>query len=299
MKFFKQIFNIIKNRKIALIGFIVLLAVFFLFYQQRQLRQEMRLKVQFIEEKNILRDELDDLIDEHDELLDEYGNLNDQLEEKDSIIQNQITEIRGLIRTKNNLEEARKKIEILKQISKRYLQDIDSLFTVNKLLTLEKDSVIKINKKINWKNYKLNKENKELEAKVNQGSILEVYDISVDAFRYRSTGTEISTRSAKKTQVLRSCFKISANQIASTGERDIYIQYVNELGEILFNSEMDKILIGDKEISYTSKQIINYQNQELELCVDWEREGILLAGIYQLNIIIDNRISGRTAFRLK
>ena len=41
--------------------------------------------------------------------------------------------------------------EILKQISKRYLQDIDSLFTVNKLLTLEKDSVIKINKKIKIK----------------------------------------------------------------------------------------------------------------------------------------------------
>ena len=43
----------------------------------------MELKVQFIEEKNILRDELDDLIDEHDELLDEYGILNDQLEDKD------------------------------------------------------------------------------------------------------------------------------------------------------------------------------------------------------------------------
>ena len=77
------------------------------------------------------------------------------------------------------------------------------------------------------------------------------------------------------------------------------LQYINELGEILLNSEIDKILIGDKEISYTSKQMINYQNQELELCVDWERDEILLAGVYQLNIIIDNRISGRTAFRLK
>ena len=47
---------------------------------------------------------------------------------------------------------------------------------------IDQSIVIKVNKKINWKNYKLNKENKELEAKVNQGSILEVYDISVDAF---------------------------------------------------------------------------------------------------------------------
>ena len=44
----------------------------------------MKLKVQFIEQKNMLRDELDDIIDEHDDLLDEYGELNDKLYEKDS-----------------------------------------------------------------------------------------------------------------------------------------------------------------------------------------------------------------------
>ena len=34
------------------------------------------IRLQYIEEKNALRDDLDDLIDEHDDLLDEYGNLN-------------------------------------------------------------------------------------------------------------------------------------------------------------------------------------------------------------------------------
>ena len=44
----------------------------------------MDLKIQFIEQKIFLRDELDDLIDEHDDLLEEYGDLNDQLFQKDS-----------------------------------------------------------------------------------------------------------------------------------------------------------------------------------------------------------------------
>ena len=59
------------------------------------MEEQMELKIQFIEQKNMLRDELDDLIDEHDELLDEYGDLNNQLHDKDSIIQKQITDIRN------------------------------------------------------------------------------------------------------------------------------------------------------------------------------------------------------------
>ena len=78
----------------------------------------MELKVQFIEQKNMLRDELDDLIDDHDELLNEYGDLNNQLHEKDSLIQHQSSEIRNLIRTQNDLDEAKKKIAVLKEISK-------------------------------------------------------------------------------------------------------------------------------------------------------------------------------------
>ena len=49
------------------------------------------------------------MIDEHDDLLEEYGDLNDQLFQKDSLIQKQIAEIRNLIRTKNDLKEARVK----------------------------------------------------------------------------------------------------------------------------------------------------------------------------------------------
>ena len=78
----------------------------------------MDLKIQFIEQKNILRDELDDLIDEHDDLLEEYGDLNDQLFQKDSLIQKQIAEIRNLIRTQNDLKEARENREFKKDSSK-------------------------------------------------------------------------------------------------------------------------------------------------------------------------------------
>ncbi len=104
----KELWEDSTNRRVIIlfIGIVILLIVS-LFFQQHRMEQQMQLKVQFIEQKNMLRDELDDLIDEHDDVLDEYGDLNDQLYEKDSVIQHQIAEIRNLIRTKSDLNDSR------------------------------------------------------------------------------------------------------------------------------------------------------------------------------------------------
>jgi len=285
-------------RKIIIILIIViisLIAVFF--YQSNKIKESHQVSLQQLEEKNILRDELDDLIDQHDNLLNDYGELNTTLEEKDSIIQNQISEIRNLIRVKNDLQEARKKINLLKEISKRYIADVDSLLVLNKTLVNEKDSVIKVNKDINWKNYKLNKENKKLSEKVNEGSVLEVFDLKVQGYRFRKTGVEIETSSAKKVQNLRVCFTVSANSIANKEKKEIFFQYINEQGQVL-NSK-DSIDVEEIKQAYTFKSFIEYENIEIEECVDWERVSILRPGIYQLNVIIDNKVSGQTAFLLK
>jgi len=259
------------------------------------MKKQMDLKIQFIEQKNIIRDELDDLVDEHDELLEEYGDLNNQLFEKDSLIQNQIAEIKSLIRNKKDLKEARIKIENLKRISKRYLADIDSLFYINERLASEKDSVIKVNKNINWKNYTLNKKNVQLSDQVNKGSVLEVSNISVEALRFRGTGKEVPTRSAQKTQILRSCFNISANQIAKSGQKSLCIQYLNPRGEIL--NSTDSVNINQVQYSFTDS--INYLNKDLEICIDFERNKMLIEGNYVLKVFIDDLFLAESKFNLR
>ena len=114
--------------------FIIVGLIIFLIFKEIKENKQDAIRLQYIEEKNALRDDLDDLIDEHDDLLDEYGNLNNQLHDKDSIIQKQIVEIRNLIRTKDDLTEARKKIAVLKDIAKRYVSNIDSLLIINENL---------------------------------------------------------------------------------------------------------------------------------------------------------------------
>jgi len=281
-----------------LLVIIVGLVVFLIFKEIKEKKQDA-IRMQYIEEKNALRDDLDDLIDEHDDLLDEYSDLNDQLHEKDSIIQNQIAEIRNLIRTKNDLSEARKKIIALKEISKRYLANIDSLLVVNERLAIEKDSVIKVNKNINWKNYKLNKQNEKLTEKVNKGSVLEILDVDVKTVRYRGTGREVSTRFAKKVQKVIVCFTIGANQISDAEEKLVYLQLLSSNGDIIAGDKDLLINVNDEDVSYTTSATFEYENIEMTSCFEWERIQQLERDIYLINLIIEGRIIGQQELKLR
>jgi len=262
--------------------------------------QKQEIRIQYIEEKNALRNDLDDLIDEHDNLLEQYGDLNIQLGKKDSIIRSQISEIRNLIRTKDDLKVVKEKIEILKNISLRYLSDIDSLFNINMQLNNQKDSVININKNINWKNYKLNKENKELIDKVNIGSALEIGDIFVETIKYRNSGKELVTTKASKVIIIRTSFNIKSNLIADKGLKNIYIRYLDQNGNILLDTDKQQVFNADiEEKKYSILKKIQYENKLLPVSIDFKRRDQLIAGDYFVEIYIENALLGTYIFNLK
>ena len=277
---------------------IILSLVSSLFFQKEQMQKQMDIKIQFVEEKNQLRDELDDLIDEHDNLLEEYSGLGDQLQVQDSIIKQQISEIRGLLRKENDLKIAREKIDRLKEIAKRYIADIDSLLVLNQKLTKQKDSVIRVNKDINWKNYKLNKQNIELEKKVFEGSILEISDLNVTTFRYRKSGRLVETSSAKKTQIIQVCFLVLQNTIAKKEIKNYYLQIIDPNSNVI-SSDSIKYVIDSTTFLFTKKDSLFYDNSEQSICLDWQRINILQEGIYKVHLYVDERLSAKTAFRLK
>ena len=89
---------------ILLSFFIVLILI-----RENQYQKNIQTVIQYQEEKNSLRDNLDNLIDEHEILKDEYGDLSNQLEDRDSTILAYADEIKQLLRSKGELSEARKK----------------------------------------------------------------------------------------------------------------------------------------------------------------------------------------------
>lgn len=255
--------------------------------------EQLALMIENVEQKNALRDDLDDLIDEHEMLKDENIELSDQLYSKDSIINAYSNEIKQLLRNESDLNKARVKIKRLKEISKKYVNALDSLFILNESLQLENDSVKNANRLISNKNRDLLKTNKNLSQKVTTASVLKLIDISVEGLYYRASGREVTTTRANKIQNFKICYTILQNQIADKGVKEIYIRILDNERNVLNVSNMvQELALSDTIIQYTSMYEIDYQNEEMNDCQLWTRGNVLPSGVFTFEFIIDEVLVG-------
>ena len=285
-----------KFRLIFIIGLLAIITSWVLFFNQKQKhKEEILLKTQFIEESNRLRDDLDDLIDDHDFLKDEYGNLNSELEFKDSLIEEYSQEIKRLLKKEGQLNEAKIKIAKLREISVKYVKQVDSLLLLNNQLLLENDSVKKINKKINRENSKLTIHNKQLLNKVSEASILKLDTAIITGIRYTESGREKESKKARNILRLIVEYNISENKFTEPGEYYLYIQIVNPNNENIFNFQKNyKLECEDQNFICAEMDTINYQNEFYEGEIIWTRGDVLIEGLYTFNFFINCDFIGST-----
>ena len=314
MKFINSILKAEKTTKILVLATVIILssivAIIFLLSKNSEIKKEVeksklinKQKLNVLEQKEILNRQFYDLIDEHNALLQEYEGLNNEMDSKDSVIQNQINEIKELLQNQNflnkDLKNAKNKIAELQKIAKRYQIRIVELTDSLSSLTIINDSVIKVNKTINWKNYTLNKENKKLSDKISKGSALELINVSVTAYRTRRSG-EKKTERAKKVQFIETCFEVTANKISDAGIKTIYMQIISPSGEI-FGENRDAVMeLNDQSLFYpTTSSSINYLNEQLASCIRWQRINQLEKGLYEIKLVLDGNVVSQSTIKLK
>jgi len=284
-----------KSRRIIIIlsvlSFILILIMFF---RESKHQEQIETVIQYEQEKNTLRDNLDDLIDEHEILKDEYGELSQQLERKDSTILAYADEIKKLLRTKGQLQQAKNKIERLKEISKKYVSAIDSLYTVNRLLINENDSVRRVNQLITRRNKTLEKNNQDLSERVYTASMLRLENIVVEGVYYRSSGREVLTTRASKIQNFSICYDIIENKVTDAGIKSLYLRIIDPEGKVLnvANKIQELTLAKDSIIQYTTQFTFEYSNQQISECQLWTRGNVLNSGLYTFEFLMDGKLIG-------
>ena len=303
---------------ILLVTSLIVISSWFYFYSERSinLQEDLRNNISLtadslskgraqiilkLEEENNLRSQLDDIIEQYDNSRNEIDNLNIDLDEKQSEIDNLKSEIRDLLNVKNDLKEAKKKIAALQNISKKYFEQVDSLLGETEQLVLENKNLEKENIFIKNKNKNLNSENTDLNARLNAGSILEISDIEIDKFKEGSRGDFKPVYFTKNIKLLSCCFKIAANSIAKAESKSVYIQYISPSGELLQSSKTPEgsiFVYEDSTMHATTYSEFNYQNKEIQLCVDWERGDRLEKGKYKILFFIEGKLVAASSFKL-
>ena len=194
----------------------------------------------------------------------------------------------------------KKEAETLRGIMKGYIHTIDSLNTLN--INLSNTLTEKTNKlnTVSNENQKYKKQNKDLQSKVALGAVLQAGNVTVSAIRIRNSGTQSETTRAAKTNTIKACFTLLENKLSKAGDKNIYIKVVDPNQKTLLSKNPINIMNSDGEnLELSSKRIVNYQNENMDLCIFHEIEKVLQPGNYKVEIYNDGYFIGESSFALR
>lgn len=258
------------------------------------LTQEIEALTSRVETMEALEESLNRQMDETLESLNDFQGLSSEL---DSLLEDAKKEIavkqsrvwklqKDAKKDKTLNEQLKKELAELLSLKENYLEQIDSLIQTNNLLQTQvfeyRDSV------------------QRLEMKIQKGSVLSSDNITTIAYKQKKSGKFSTTVIASKTKRIEICFDIAENKITKSGDKEVFLRVIGPDGVTLgVNSGSFKVKDDNTENRYTSKALINYENQKKNYCVDYIQDHPFQNGNYQVEVYTDGFFSGVGAFILK
>ncbi|MFI3295715.1 MAG: hypothetical protein R3Y19_06815 [Rikenellaceae bacterium] len=276
-----------KGLKIAIyILLVVLLAVGFLYWRsvrQAQADEEL-LKVELDTLQNrlgTLRDDMS-LIEFENDTLNQH--LGEERHRADSLFERLKSE-RSISYSK--LKAYERELGTLRATMQTFVRQIDSLNTINKQLAGENLSYRR-----ELSNYRVRTEAAEemateLSSKITRGAVIRARDIQLTPYNKRNKDvTRVS-----QAKGLRVSLVLSANELATPGEREIYVAITNPEGMILAESQNTTFNFEGETKPYTVGRTVDYVNDDLGVSLYYNGSG-LTAGQYTVLVYMDDSMIG-------
>jgi len=298
-----------KEKKCKCLPFIIIIALLlgglgvltWFFMQEKEELEIVSADKEYI--KASLNAELDSLMTEHKSVKQEYGELTEQMTEKDSLIQANAEEIKKLLAINYDYRKVKRQLRILRNIQQGYIDQLDSLYTVNRVLQEELSVAKKNITQEKSKNTQLSEINEELNKKVDVGSNLRIYNLKAEAYALRGrSDREVLTFKARRVDRLTICLTLGENPLVEPGKKNIYIRVARPDNLILIKGEGDEYSFeaNGVKLQYSLKQTVDYQNKAQDICLNWDKQTSenAMEGMYKVIVYIDGIEVGTTSITL-
>ena len=170
---------------------------------------------------------------------------------------------------------------------KQYEKEVGSLNTLNKKLIDENVSYRKEITTAQMRAEMAEEKAQELNNKVRQGSVINARGIRMVALNARSK--EVSR--IKNAERLRVDFTLTANALATPGEKTIYVRILSPDGYVLSSESVPTFEFEGERLSYSASRDVDYQNEDLNIGIFYTGSGFT-AGTYQVQIYCDGFLIG-------
>ncbi len=254
-------------------------------------------------QKTELEKELNTLMAQHEEIKVAYGDATDSLQVMDSVIQANAVAIKKMLNYKWEYYKIKKKMSKLQVIAQGYVRQMDSIVTINKDLT-EENLQIKEEIKIEKRKYrKLEEQTEVLTGKVDEASVLSVYNLKSNAIHKKGGGKEVETDKIRRVDLIKVCFTLSENSIIEPGEKNIYVRIAQPDKKILVKGRGDdySFEFNGEILQYSITENVTYENDALDMCVRWHKRSSqeMKPGLYHVDIFEGDNTIGHTTFVLR
>lgn len=290
------------NTLMVVLNMVLLILCGYLLYINFSQKEQLAVKDQAYEDVSAERSDLED---ELNEMLADYEGLETENEDIRAELEAEKLKIEELLKKVKNgnweVHKLKKEAASLREIMKGYIVTIDSLNTLNQNLIVENTSVRQNLKKEQGRNEELQKVNSGLSNQVAIAQRLKAFNISSYGVRVKNDNTGKTTDRAKKTDKIRTCFSLGENKLADSGNKDLFIRILTPDGRILSAKSDDshRFSFNGVEGLFSIKKQINYQNSEMQVCMDWKKIKDFPIGEYVIEIYCDNVDIGKTKMTLR
>ncbi|GFR74530.1 hypothetical protein ElyMa_002164900 [Elysia marginata] len=269
----------------SLIGFLVVGVLAVKLYQDRK-----RVTRTLESEKKELISNLESLQKDYEDIGLLKDEISDELQVAQLDLLKYIDSLKNMKIDYSILSRVRRQLGILKKEREILLNQNDSLRYSLQALGMERDSTITQLRLQMELNDSLTSQATDLQKKLEENSGLNINKVSVVGARERSNGKLSTTRKASKADLLKICFTVEKNPLASNGDFNFYITVVDPTGIILGADKTISNRMG-RSVEYSIISNFYYDNaSSLDVCdyINQEKGKRLSNGEYSIRIYDQN-----------
>lgn len=247
-------------------------------------------------EKDMLTEQYNYLLDDYEGLRTDNDEINKHLDAEKEKIKKMLEELKNVKATNAyKISKYKKELGTLRDIMKSYIVQIDSLNTLNQKLIVENIQVKHNYEEVQQENVELSEKNVGLSEKVEIGSILNATNILATPINHKSK----PVTKVNKVNKIKVCFTLRENTIAGSGLKDVFIRIARPDELILASADSDLFEYEDDLIVYSAMRQVEYNNNDVDMCIFWNNNQQLISGKYFVDIFIDGNLIGSITFSLK
>lgn len=262
-------------------------------------------KIELQSEYDQLQLDLNAQISNLEEMKGQNAELDAIIEEREQEIKDQQAKISKLFKQKNftasELKKAKAMISSLEVQNASFMQQIDSLNSVNVQLNQDKSNLqteLSSQKDVNTE---LEDKNDYLDKKFELGSVLRADELTIVGIKVKSNGVEKEIPRIKRIEKIKVCYQTGDNAVRESGEVKMFLRILNPKGETLYNEANGSGSFKNKEgedLRYTKLASFDFAGTNKNVCIYWTQE-LTEQGVYKALVYTDGYLVGESTIEFK